>query len=172
MGLLSNHFKVAWRVSVRQKWYTALNVLGLAAGMSCCLFILLYVNHELSYDSFHRGSESIYRIVWKGIGKDAQSGKRILTPGALKKSLVNDIPEVEQATHFHRSYWGKILLSNDRYEYFDDSFLYADASFFKVFTFEFIHGNPQLALSDPTSIVLTEHMVKSFSDTLKPLERP
>jgi len=128
--MLKNHLKIAYRTVVKQKVYACINILGLVAGMTSFIIIMLYVYDELSYDQFHTDSDRIYRVVVDRVGADGSKSPRIPTPGALKEAMLREIPEIEHATRLHPAYWGKALLTNGDYTFYDDSFLYVDHSFF------------------------------------------
>ncbi len=161
-GMFKNNFKIAVRNTLKHKSYATINLFGLAIGLAAFAIIVLYVYDEISYDKYHADANRIYRIVYDRTSPEGFMSPRIATPGALKAGILREIPEVEQATHLLPSYWGKVLLSNETYSYYDANFLYADDSFFDVFSFQFIEGDAVSALSDPTSIVLTQSFAERF----------
>lgn len=168
-ALLSNYLKVAWRNLYKHKIYAAINIFGLVIGITSFLIIMLYVCDEVSYDQFHNNADHIHRVVLDQIGTDGSLQQRSTTPGALKDAVIQNVPEIEQATHLYPSYWGKVLLSNDHNTFHDKQFLYVDNTFFDVFTFQFIQGNAQSALTHRTDIVLTESFAKRFFEDGKAL---
>ena len=85
--MLSHYFRVAVRNLVKQRGYSLINILGLAAGMTCCLFIVLFVRDELSYDRYHEHADRIYRIV---------EGGNVQTISALAPMMKENLPEVEE----------------------------------------------------------------------------
>ncbi len=159
--MFKNNFKIAVRTSLRHKGYAAINLLGLAIGIASFLIIVLYVNDELSYDQFHTDSDRIYRVV-VDVEKGSYKSSQKSTPGALRETLLHEVAEVEQATFLHPCGWGKVLLWNEKYRYYDKNLLFADQSFFEVFSFQFIHGDARSAFEDPLSVVLTESMANRF----------
>ena len=103
------------------------------------MVIMLYVYDELSYDQFHTDADRIYRLAYEQVG-EGYNRQRIEAPGALKEAMLRDVPEIERATHLYPSYWGKVLLSNETYTYYDNRLLYVDDLFFDVFSFPFIRS--------------------------------
>jgi len=164
MGMLKNHFKIAWRTSLRNKGYSIINLSGLAVGLASFILISTYVYNELTYDRFHNAADHIYRVVVdveRGEVKSEQSN----TPGALRMALINEVPEIEHVTQLHPGFWGKTLVWNDKYKYYNKGVFFADESFFEVFSFEFLKGNPATVLQDKHSIVLTESTAIKFFGT-------
>lgn len=149
--MLKNYFKIAWRNLAHHKSYTLINILGLTVGMACCVLISLYIKEELSYDRFHEKSD---RIVAVGV-EGGFFGRSLNTPYPLAEALVDEIPEVEQATRIDGT--GVLNLSRDRQNFtVIEAGQYAEPSFFDVFSFDLIAGDREKALSAPNSIVLSQ----------------
>lgn len=157
--MLKSYLTIAFRSLWRARSYTALNVLGLAVGMACCLLILIYVYNELSYDRQHEKADRIYRLTqlftssgnhWACIGPPVGP--------AIKRA----IPEIEKVTRF-KFFEGQypILGHGDR-QFEEKDILYADSTVFQVFTLPLIQGNPANALSESGSLVLTNRMAKKY----------
>lgn len=156
------NLKVALRNILKHKGYSAINLFGLVVGLASFMIIMLYVYDELSYDKFHKDSDRIYRVVLDSIEQDGSKTLQNSTPAALTEALTREIPEIENATRLHPPFWGKASLSNENYKYYDNDFLYIDKSFFNVFSFRFIKGDPQSAFENPFSVVLTESLARRF----------
>jgi putative ABC transport system permease protein len=154
--MFKNYFTIAVRNTIKHKGYSFINIIGLAVGLASFIVIMLYVYDELSYDQFHTDADRIYRVVFARTERDGSNSSRIDTPGALKEAMVEEISEIEHATRLHSSSWGKVLLSNAKYTYYDKNLLYVGASFFDVFSSQFIDGEANSAFVHPGSIVLTE----------------
>jgi putative ABC transport system permease protein len=164
--MLIYHLKVAFRTITRHTGYSLINLFGLAIGIACALIIVLFVRDEMSYDRFHSDADDIYRIVVDRFGVDGSVTPRIGTPGALAEAAVKEIPEIQQATRLNPTYWGKVLLSDDKNNsYYGDDLLYVDNSFLDVFSFPLVAGDAESALHDPLSIVLTETFAARFFET-------
>ncbi len=160
--MFKNATKVALRNMKRQKGYSLINILGLSVGMACCILILLWVKDELSYDRYHENADQLYRVVVKG----KMSNRDIhfsTSPAPLAKALVDEFPEVLQATRFLSS---RNVLVSYQEKYFNESLmLYADANFFDVFSIPLIKGDPREVLRQPNSVVITkEAALKYFGD--------
>ena len=137
----------------RYKGYSLINILGLAIGMACCILILLYVTDELSYDKFHEKSDQIYRI--NAISSIGVTSRRYATvPPALAPGLAESIPEIEAFTRLLEQPSIRVQHNDTSIEITDCFFV--DSDFFNIFSHEFIGGNPESAIENPDSIVITE----------------
>ena len=105
--MLKNYIKIAWRNLTQHKSYTAINIVGLAVGMACCVLIALYAKEELSYDNFHENTD---RIIAVGAESDFL-GRSLSSPHALAGAMVNDMPAVEAATTYNGA--GPLKLSRE-----------------------------------------------------------
>lgn len=165
--MLKNYFKIAWRNLFQHKSYTLINLFGLAVAMACCVLISLYIKEELSYDRFHENSD---RITAVGIG-GGFFGSTLSTPYPLADALSNDIPEVEKTVRLDGT--GSMNLSTDRQNFtvIDDG-LYAEPSFFEVFSFTLLSGSGEDALAAPNSIVLSSSTSRQLFGSEDALGRP
>ena len=162
MTMFQNYIKVAWRNLIKQKLYSFINISGLSIGLACFILIFLYVQHEASYDRFFENSEQVYRVYQQQPG-NVHMGSDLFaaTPYALAKALMEEYPEVEQATSVREV---DVLLGGAQQSYLESGFM-ADAYFFEVLPFPFKRGNVQTALQKPQSIVITETFAqKVFGD--------
>ena len=156
-AMLKNYLKVTLRNLWRHKSYTAINVLGLAVGLACCLLIGLYVYHEWSYDRFHENAERIHRLV-----KEVQADTEIeiaRVPGPAAPALKQDFPEVEEAV---RLVPRTRTVRYEEEDFFDQRVAYADSGFFDVFSFDLFRGDPRTALAAPFTVVLTESAAERY----------
>ncbi|UCG28121.1 MAG: ABC transporter permease, partial [Bacteroidales bacterium] len=151
--MLKNYFKIAFRNFIRNPVFSLINILSLTIGIVCCLLIILYISHELSYDRFHEGGKSIYRVAMEMHSSDG-SVKTGNTTAAVGPSMLEEIPEVEKMTRFRYPVTG--YYQYDGKSFFDQSISYADSTLFGMFTFELTSGNPETCLCEPYSVVLTE----------------
>lgn len=159
--MLKNHLKIALRSAIKQKGYTVINLFGLVIGLASFIIIMLYVYDELSYDEFHTDADRIHRVVF-GQQNEAVTKSRVHSPGPMKNALVSEIPEIEEATNLMGPYWGKVNLANEKFTYYDNNFLFVDNSFLNFFSFSFVKGDPQSALNDSATIILTESAAQKF----------
>jgi putative ABC transport system permease protein len=157
-----NYLKVALRTTKKQKWYSLINILGLAIGMASAISIYLFISDELSYDRFHEKSKQIYRL----------EGEIYLTlPGPLGPFLMDKLPEVQNyARIYSTKVWGKsIVIGIDNQKFYTEGLIYADPEIFNIFTFPFLEGNSQTALSDLNSIVISEEISKNLFGRKNPI---
>ncbi len=160
--MFQNYFKVALRNILKHKFYSILNISGLAFGLTACFLIGLYIFDELSFDTFHKDSENIYCIALHGkIG-----GQEIYTSNTcppLSQELVNEIPGVEQATRVNP--WRNLVMKSEDKAFTETKALLVDSNFFEFFSFNLLEGDPKTALKEPNTMVLTkESAVRYFGD--------
>jgi len=159
--MLRSYFIVALRNLWRNRGYTLINIFGLAIGLASSIFILLYVINELSYDRFHEKSDRIYRI-WISGSMPATEMRHAVTSPPMAEALLNDYPEVESVVRLRLS-GGWLVRSGDRvFHETEEEFIFADSTFFDVFSFELLRGDPKTCLRDPRSIVLTEEYARKY----------
>ena len=159
--MLKNYILIALRNLWKQRGYTLINVFGLTIGLASTIFIMLYVVNELSYDRFHAKSDQIHRI-WISGSMPATEMRHAVTSPPMAEALLNDYPEVEQAVRVRQA-GGWIVRRGDRiYQESADEFMFADSTFFDVFSFELIKGDPKTCLTEPRSIVLTEEYARKY----------
>lgn len=154
---ISNMFRIAWRNALRHKQFTFLNISGLTIGIATCLAIGLYVYDETTYDTFHTNGNRIYRINQPMIWGD-WNGKFASTGPGVAEALRSDAPEFEEVTRILAMGERTVRVTIDgKPSYFPEKkFFSAEENFFKVFSFEFVHGNPLTALKENYSLVVTE----------------
>src|ERR1700712_2860895 len=177
--MLKNYFLVAWRNINRHKIYTAINVLGLALGMTCCLFIFLWVKEEKAVDNFHEKGKDIYAVYQTVTANGKTDGSystplRVITgqnlPSFLLENIKESIPEIKPQAYYATGYelpWGhpetfqsgekKIKLEGSR----------AGKDFFKIFSYPLIEGNPATALSELNGIAISRNMAGLFFASAK-----
>jgi putative ABC transport system permease protein len=157
--MLKNYFKTAYRNLVKNKFYTSINILGLAFGLATCLLIILYVMDELSYDHYNRYAKRIFRInnelKFGGNHIDLAVSDAVMGP-----TILREFPQVEQYTRLQSA--GDFFVKKGNQKLRESRFAYADSTLFEVFTIPMISGDPITALRDPHSIVLTERMATKY----------
>jgi ABC-type antimicrobial peptide transport system permease subunit len=154
--MLRNYIKVAFRHIRRRKVFSFINILGLTIGMACFILIGLWVKDELSFDRFHQKRDRIYRVLNRM--RDGNAGFNITY--AIGPALKAQYPEVEEASRVC-TWFGSHVKYQDKI-YAERNIYLADPGFFKIFSFPFLKGNPESALSDRYSIVLTEQMAQKY----------
>jgi len=159
--MLKNLLLVALRNFKRDKWYSLLNILGLTIGITFSLFLIFYIIDELSYDRYHEKANRIFRIGSHIKEPDKDTMRWAATPFPMAPALASDYPEVEEAVRFIGNS-NNIMYKNGDLRLYEDKVYFADSNLFRVFTHRFIEGNPQTALKDPKSMVLTKSVAKKF----------
>lgn len=152
----------------RQKLFSAINLLGLTAGIVSALLIFLYVQREFSYDSFHENSKNIYRINQTFIWGDHDPNQFASLGPGVAYAILSDVPEAKEVVRVHPfgDYRVTYAASKDDIKLFDQTgVLAADSSFFRVFTFPLLQGNEATALKKPASVVLTEKTALKYFGT-------
>jgi ABC-type antimicrobial peptide transport system permease subunit len=163
-NMFKNYLKIALRNIKRNKGYSFINISGLAVGMACCLLILIWVNHEMSYDRFHEHSDSIYRLAYISAKSDHQGWG---TPYPLGPAIKDNIPEVEEVARLSRL--SRRLVAYNEKRFFESGIISADPSILKIFSFPFIKGDPESALASHSSMVVTETAAAKYFGTEDPL---
>ncbi|MGE0588722.1 MAG: ABC transporter permease [Cyclobacteriaceae bacterium] len=159
--MLRNLFKVAIRNFIREKFYTILNVSGLAVGIAVAMLITIYIVNELSFDRFHSKSDRIYRLVSHlELGANRFDGNSTFPP--MAKALESGIPEIEEAM---RMTSGNRLFKKDDVAFNEENIFFADSNFFRVFEFQLLAGNPNTALAGNDKIVLIPAIAEKYFKT-------
>ena len=157
--MFKNYLKVALRNLWKNKAFSAINIMGLASGLAVCLLIVLYVVDELSYDKYNEKADRIYRVDADIYFNNTQAIFAV-APDPLAPALVRDFPEIEQMVRLN--FRGDILVKKDGQNVKDHNAVFADSTFFKVFTVPMIEGDPKTALTGPNSIVIDETTAKKY----------
>ncbi len=167
--MLKNYFKISIRNLKKQKGYSVINVAGLALGMACCLLILLYVRDERSYDRYHENAEQVYRVAraWYDEAGDPTLEFAQISP-PIGPALQDEMPEVRHAV---RIMWGGSLVRYDNQTYRESRFYFAEDAVFKLFTIPFVQGDPETALVEPNTVVLTETMARKYFGADDPIDK-
>ncbi|NBB19898.1 FtsX-like permease family protein [Runella sp. CRIBMP] len=161
--MLKNYFKIAVRSLLKDKGYTALNILGLTIGLTFSLFLVFYITDELSYDRYHEKADRIYRV-GAAIKEPERADKVAVTQFPLGPTLKKEFPEVEHAVRFVRN-GDKTLFKKGDTQFFEEKVFYADSNVFDVFTYKFIAGDAKRALIAPNSLVLTRSAAEKYFQT-------
>ncbi|MDP4264634.1 MAG: ABC transporter permease [Bacteroidota bacterium] len=156
--MLKHYLRIAARNLSKNKKFSAINIFGLAIGLTCCLLIALYIQHELSYDHFQKKGNRIARVIMEySMGGRAIRGN--FTSTKVAPAFKKNFPEVESAVRMSGSsrvvHYGESLFN-------EKSFVYADSTFFDLFSFKLIKGDLRYALSGPNVVVLTQSTAKKY----------
>lgn len=160
--MFKNLLKISIRTIWKDKTYSLINIIGLTIGITCSLFLLLYILHEVSYDRYHANARNIYRVV-SNIKEPDNAFTWAVAQIPLAEELRDNYPEVKNAVRFFGT--GRSLYKNGDRQFYEEDFYVADSTVFEMFTYPFLYGDPITALDLPFSIVLTEKTArKYFSD--------
>lgn len=164
--MIKNYLKIAFRSLFRDKFFSFLNISGLAIGIACVLLITTYVTYELSFDKHFKNHDNIYRVVIEGRfnGRDFTG---VQNPAPAGPTFKDQIPEVVEKVRFRNS--GNWVMKYDDKVFNEDEVIFADETFFKVFSVNLIQGNPDEALTKPYHLVLNQTQAKKYFGDEDPL---
>jgi putative ABC transport system permease protein len=159
--MLANYFTIAWRNLRKQSFYSLINICGLAVGVAACLIIILFIVDELSYDKYNTRADRIYRVEAdiKFGGNEFQMAYR---PAPEAQALLNDYPEVESVVRMRSSgsYLVKPAEGIDNMK--EQHVIWADNSFFNVFSINILEGNAAKALTEPASVAISKKIAEKY----------
>lgn len=166
--MIKNYLTIALRNMMRNKGYSIINILGLAVGIACTIVILLYVNDELSFDRFHEKGDRIYRMAL-----DRQYPGRTrsyaMIPHSFSQAMKDELPEIEEAVRVFYFQGGNLLINSEGRTYEESKAMWADSTFFDIFSIKLLQGNPQTALTNPNTVVITEATAKKYFGDKNPI---
>jgi putative ABC transport system permease protein len=173
--MIKHFFQIAWRNLLKRKFYSFINIAGLAIGMACCLLITVYVKNELSYDQYHVHRDRIVRVlqtfrsVKDGVNPGAPTPEDFWVWGCapVGPALQADFPEIEKVVRFMSPV--SVLLQHGEKRFQQDNMVFMDSTAFDVFSWKMIYGNPQTALIAPNCIVLTRKVSEKFFGDANPV---
>lgn len=157
--MFRNYFKIAWRNLAKNKLYSIINVAGLTIGITCCILIGLYLLNEFSYDRFHKNADRLVRATTEYTVNGAKSYDGH-TGSMVAPRLALAFPQIKsyvRILHFEPY----TVRFNDKV-FVEKRFLFADSSFFSMFSFPLVEGDPQNVLDAPGKIVITQAMEKKI----------
>ena len=164
--MLKNYLKIALRNLWRNKIFSSINIFGLALGLATCLVILLFVQHEVSYDRYNEKADRMVRVVIRGVMQGGELKEANVMP-PVAQTLKKEYPEVLEATRIrdfgkHRVGYGDKLFR-------EDILAFVDSNFFQVFTLPLLKGNAKTALQAPNSVVITRAVAKKYFGEADPM---
>ncbi|MCK4407055.1 MAG: ABC transporter permease [Bacteroidales bacterium] len=160
--MIRNYIKIAIRNLVKHKFYSLINICGLAIGLASFIIILLYIIDEVSYDRYHKNADNIYRLVnvydFDGVGENSAS-----SPFPVAFTMKDEYPGmIKNVVRIFNFQSPRMLIELGDKRYNERRFFFADSTFFHIFDHEFIHGNPKTVLNESYSVVLTESAAKKY----------
>lgn len=163
--MLRNFLLVTFRNFTRYKYFTAINLGGLALGLSCSIFIALWIADELKYDAFHENGARLYRVLKRDFFTDKVEVYP-QGPGILVDALKAEVPEIERGTQLS---WEVRELVTVGSESNKEPGRYVQPDFLLMFSFPLVKGDPNTALSTTTSIVISERLANQYFKAEDPI---
>jgi putative ABC transport system permease protein len=157
-SMIRNYFKIAFRNLVKNKTFSAVNMLGLALGMACSLLIMLWIQDERNIDAFHANKNQLYRIYMREFFSGKMQGV-IWTPGPLAEELRKSVPEIQYATPYE---WPSDQTFSVGTKINKQSTNTVGPDFFKMFSFKLLQGTPDAALKDRNGLAVSRSMAEVF----------
>jgi putative ABC transport system permease protein len=169
--MFKNNLIIAWRNIKKSKAYSALNILGLAAGIVVFILIMLFVRTELSYDRYHANAKNIYRLLSEAPPGGGFQGSRIapIVMAPLGPAVARNFPEVLAATRIDTS--SNVLIKIGAESFLEKTFFWTDPQTFDIFSFPFIRGDRAAALKDPFSLLVSEREARRLFGPTDPIGR-
>jgi len=166
--MFKNYMKVAFRNLFRYRGYTSLNIIGLAAGIACCIYILLYVQFELSYDTYHKDTDRIYRVA-KSVKTKAGTGEFASVSVMMAPALKENFPQVEHAVRIRGQRDSAVRQGDKIFKEEGKKLIHIDPDIFKIFDIPFIQGDPSTALERPFTAVITQDIANKYFGNENPV---
>lgn len=154
--MLKNYIKTAYRNLVRNQWFTLINIVGLAGGMSICLLIISMIKDQQDYDQFHEKGNRIYRVISE---RPSANATFATSPPPLYEVLKEQIPSIEKTVQLRRDFYKDISWQSNAQA---ASGFYTDDTFFEIFDFKLKYGNATNSLVEPYSMILAEEMAEKL----------
>lgn len=163
--MIKNYLKIAWRNLIRNRLYSIINIGGLALGMAVSFILLTYVYTEFSWDKFNTNSDRLYKVL-RNQPSNGETITSSATPEPLTPALIKDFPEIDKAARVN---WPYDFLMSYKTKQLKINTMAADAALLDMFSFDFIYGSKSSALSDLSSIVLTQSSAKALFGSINPV---
>ncbi len=164
--MIKNYLKIAIRNIRRNKLYSVINIAGLSVGIAIAIVILLFVHNELTFDTFNKNKDRIYRTIIEE-RRRGENNPIAVGPLPLGPALVSEFPEIRSAV---RIFQGAGVISHGPDTY-NESIKFTDPSIFTVFSYPLVQGNPATALTQPNSVVLTQREAKKIFGDKNPISK-
>ncbi|MBR9998971.1 MAG: ABC transporter permease [Cyclobacteriaceae bacterium] len=163
--MLKNYLLIGWRNMLKNKLVSAVNLAGLSMGFTAAIFIALYVTGELNFDRYHTAADRIYRIT-KTVQTDQGERHMARAAARIAPAAVENLPAVQQAVRI--AVFGRLTAGYGTFRDYEPM-IAVDSNFFQVFDCRFIAGDPEIALDEPHSVVLTERLAEKYFGDEPPL---
>lgn len=169
--MIFNYFKIAWRNLIKYKFISGINLFGLTIGLTCCLLILTFILHELSYDKYNPKADQIYRVARSF--NNPETGAVSLNLGTVAPPfgplLKNDFKEIEKVTRLID--YSPVPIKYEDKMFNEQNFYFGDENVFDFFKIDMEKGDPKTALKDPFTVMMTEEMAKKYFGSQDPMNK-
>lgn len=171
--MFKNYLKIAWRNLLKKKAYSFINIFGLGLGMTCCFLIFMYIQDELSYDTYHEKGDRIYRLTHGNLPSEDQPENAAANPfwvwnnAPIGPAIKSYFPEIDKVVQFSGS--SDILLTDGENSFQEEGVFFMDSTAFDVFSWKVIKGDTKNALTAPYSMVMTESTAKRYFGNEDPI---
>lgn len=158
--MILNYFSTAFRIIIRQRYYSLIQIIGFAMALSCVILILSWVRYEKSFDRFHKNRDRICRVLME-INQNSENAFNLaIVPPPLAEAIQEEFPEIENTTRFE--FCPKVIFKVENQINFENDGAFVDPAFLDIFSFQLIQGNAESALNDTQSIILTESFANKY----------
>ncbi len=158
-SLLPNYMKIGFRNLYRDSGNSFINIFGLSMALICCIVIFSYVRQELTFDRFHENPEQIYRLTFQEINRPGARHFATTSP-PMGPALLETYPEIEEVVRFR--FVDSNIIQHEDVQFYEYDVAYADSSFLTMFNFPLKQGNPNTALDEINSVILTSEMAEKY----------
>ncbi|HYG18989.1 MAG TPA: ABC transporter permease [Ohtaekwangia sp.] len=160
--MYKNYFLISLRNLRKHLSYSVINITGLALGFATCLLLVVWIAEEWSYDRFHKNARNIYRASLE-YSYGGQTSKTSVSPTALLPALRKNFAEVQNGVRVYSAgLFRPFIVRHDDKMFQEEKFLYADSSFFQIFSFDLVAGSPDKVLSQPNTLVITTATARKY----------
>jgi len=166
--MIRNYMKIAARNLLRYKGYSFINITGLVTGITCFILIQLWIDNELSYDTYHEKSGRIYRVATEALLESTVIASAS-TPSVIATTLLDEYPGVLEAARIRD--FSPVLVSQGEKNFLETRVYAADNSVFDVFTFDFIEGGGDNVLAEPYTVVITKSIAGKYFGAENPVNK-
>lgn len=161
--MLRNFFTIAYRNLIKHKSFTFINITGLATGLACCLILLLYIQSELNVDRQHQDLDQLYRLNTIFYNTSNARNESATSAAPIGQGLTQEIPEIESFTRvFSPLSASEYLVSYQNKHFYEEDARIADSTFFQIFNFPFLEGDPAKALKEPNNIAISKTLANKL----------
>ena len=167
-GMLKNYLKSAWRNLMKYKGFSAINISSLSIGIAACMVIFLFIKDELSFDQFHDKKDTIYRLCEVQSFTGTNTQKVALSMPGMGPTMNQEFPEIQTFTRIWT--WGELLIEKDNQRFMVDKVGGVDSTFFNIFSFELLSGDPNSAFDDPNNAVISEEVAMRMFNSIDVLD--